>query len=153
MCSKNCQNLKKTILSHVFIILSQIELYKVVLVRSEILLVPGKYVSGKTVLEKTVRLFSLSMRFLVLLAKSVSSKKTRSFTVVNNLQPVSKILKLLYKFRGGFRGSGLVTCHPLFSDMTLQSQILVIESLFLTSVSKFIRKYYPTIFIHVLLLL
>ena len=43
--------------------------------------------------------------------------------------------------RGGFRGDDLVTCHPLFSDMTLQSQILVIESLFLTSVSKFIRKY------------
>ena len=43
--------------------------------------------------------------------------------------------------RGGFRGGDLVTCHPLFSDMTLQSQILVIESLFLTSVSKFIRKY------------
>ena len=42
---------------------------------------------------------------------------------------------------GGFRGGDLVTCHPLFSDMTLQSQILVIESLFLTSVSKFIRKY------------
>ena len=57
-------------------------------------------------------------------------------------------------FRGGFRGGDLVTCHPLFSDMTLQSQILVIESLFLTSVSKFIRKYLlPTIFIHVLLLL
>ena len=34
-----------------------------------------------------------------------------------------------------------MTCHPLFSDMTLQSQILVIESLFLTLVSKFIRKY------------
>ena len=34
-----------------FIILSQIELYKVVLVRSEILLLPGMYVSGKTVLE------------------------------------------------------------------------------------------------------
>ena len=33
------------------------------------------------------------------------------------------------------------TCHPLFSDITLQSQILVIESWFLTSVSKFIRKY------------
>ena len=44
-------------------------------------------------------------------------------------------------FRGGFRRGDLVTCHPLFSDMTLQSQILVIESLFLTSVSKFIRKY------------
>ena len=44
-------------------------------------------------------------------------------------------------FRGGFRGGDLVTCHPLFSDMTLQSQILVIESLFLTSVSKFMRKY------------
>ena len=43
--------------------------------------------------------------------------------------------------RGGFRGGDLVTYHPLFSDMTLQSQILVIESLFLTSVSKFIRKY------------
>ena len=43
--------------------------------------------------------------------------------------------------RGGFRGGDLVTCHPVFSDMTLQSQILVIESLFLTSVSKFIRKY------------
>ena len=39
------------------------------------------------------------------------------------------------------RGGDLVTCHSLFSDMTLQSQILVIESLFLTSVSKFIRKY------------
>ena len=34
-----------------------------------------------------------------------------------------------------------MNCHLLFSDMTLQSQILVIESLFLTSVSKFIRKY------------
>ena len=44
-------------------------------------------------------------------------------------------------FRGGFRGGDLVTCHPLFLDMTLQSQILVIESLFLTSVSKYIRKY------------
>ena len=43
--------------------------------------------------------------------------------------------------RGGFRGGDLVTCHPLFSNMTSQSQILVIESLFLTSVSKFIRKY------------
>ena len=43
--------------------------------------------------------------------------------------------------RGRFRGGDLVTCHPLFSDMTLQSQILVTESLFLTSVSKFIRKY------------
>ena len=43
--------------------------------------------------------------------------------------------------RGGFRGGDLVTCHPLFSDMTLQSQILVIEPLFLTSVSKFIWKY------------
>ena len=43
--------------------------------------------------------------------------------------------------RDGFRGGDLVTCHPLFTDMTLQSQILVIESLFLTSVSKFIRKY------------
>ena len=43
--------------------------------------------------------------------------------------------------RGGFRGGDLVTCHPLFSDMTLQSQILVIESLFLASVSRFIRKY------------
>ena len=42
---------------------------------------------------------------------------------------------------GGFRGGDLVTCHPLFSDMTLQRQILIIESLFLTSVSKFIRKY------------
>ena len=40
--------------------------------------------------------------------------------------------------RGEFRGGDLVTCHPLFSDMTLQSQILVIESLFLTLVSKFI---------------
>ena len=59
-----------------------------------------------------------------------------------------------YSTRGGFRGGDLVTCHPLFSDMTLQSQILIIESLFLTSVSKFIRKYLlPTIFIHVLLLL
>ena len=46
-----------------------------------------------------------------------------------------------YIHRGGFRGDDLVTCHPLFSDMTLQSQILVIESLFLTSISKFIRKY------------
>ena len=44
-------------------------------------------------------------------------------------------------FRGRFRGGDLVICHPLFSDMTLQNQILVIESLFLTSVSKFIRKY------------
>ena len=44
-------------------------------------------------------------------------------------------------FRGGFRGGDLVTCHPLFSYMTLQSQILVIESLFLTSVFKFMRKY------------
>ena len=43
--------------------------------------------------------------------------------------------------RGGFRGGDLVTCHPLFSDMTLQTQILVVESLFLTSVSKSIRKY------------
>ena len=34
-----------------------------------------------------------------------------------------------------------MTCHPLFSDMTLQSQILVTEPLFLTLVSKFIRKY------------
>ena len=34
-----------------------------------------------------------------------------------------------------------MTCHTLFSDMTLQSQILVIELLFLTLVSKFIRKY------------
>ena len=45
------------------------------------------------------------------------------------------------KNRGGFRGGDLVTCHPLFSDMTLQSQILVTEPLFLTLVSKFIRKY------------
>ena len=44
-------------------------------------------------------------------------------------------------YRGGFRGGDLVTCHSLFSDMTLQSEILVIESLFLTLVSKFIRKY------------
>ena len=43
--------------------------------------------------------------------------------------------------RGGFRRGDLVTCHPLFSDMTLQSQILVTEPLFLTSVSKSIRKY------------
>ena len=43
--------------------------------------------------------------------------------------------------RGGFRGGDVVTCHPLFSDMTLQSQILVTESLLLTSVAKFIRKY------------
>ena len=48
---------------------------------------------------------------------------------------------IMSRYRGGFRGGDLVTCHPLFSDMTLQSQILVIESLFLTSVSKFIRKY------------
>ena len=44
--------------------------------------------------------------------------------------------------RGGFRRGDLVTYHPLFSDRTLQSQILVIESLLLTSVSKFIRKYF-----------
>ena len=43
--------------------------------------------------------------------------------------------------RGGFRGGDLVACQPLFSDMTLQSQILVIDSLFLTLVSKYIRKY------------
>ena len=36
-------------------------------------------------------------------------------------------------FRGRFRGGDLVICHPLFSDMTLQNQILVIEPLFLTS--------------------
>ena len=59
----------------------------------------------------------------------------------------------LYLCRGGFRGGYLVTCHPLFSDRTLQSEILVMESLFLTLVSKFIRKYYPAIFIHVLHLL
>ena len=44
--------------------------------------------------------------------------------------------------RGRFRGGNLVTCHPFFWDMTLQSQILVTESLLLTSVSKFIRKYF-----------
>ena len=43
--------------------------------------------------------------------------------------------------RGGFRRGDLVTCHSLFSDMTLQSQILVTEQFFLTSVSKFFRKY------------
>ena len=47
----------------------------------------------------------------------------------------------MYISRGGFRGGDFVTCHPRFSDMTLQSQILVIESFLLTSVSKFIRKY------------
>ena len=36
--------------------------------------------------------------------------------------------------RHGFRGGDLVTYHPFFLDMTLQSQILVIESLFLFSV-------------------
>ena len=43
--------------------------------------------------------------------------------------------------KDGFRGGELMTCHPLFSNITLQSQILVTERFFLTSVSKFIRKY------------
>ena len=58
-----------------------------------------------------------------------------------SIQYVSSNESDKYNHRGGFRGGDLVTCHPLFSDMTLQSQILVIESLFLTSVSKYIRKY------------
>ena len=62
---------------------------------------------------------------------------------VSNLSTVNLrfLLNPLNACRDGFRGGDLVTCHPLFSEMTLQSQILVIESLFLTSVSKFIRKY------------
>ena len=55
-------------------------------------------------------------------------------------------LKFLYSLleRGGFRGGDLVTCHPLFSDMTLQNQILVIESLFLTSdLNLSENNYYP----------
>ena len=48
---------------------------------------------------------------------------------------------LIHLLRGGFKGGNTVTCHPIFSDMTLQSQILVVEPFFLW-ISKFIRKYF-----------
>ena len=61
--------------------------------------------------------------------------------IVNNMTYLLQCLQSNARNRGGFRGGHLVTCHLLFSDMTLQSQILVTEPFFLR-VSKFIRQYF-----------
>ena len=106
---KTAEICREAILSHFFIILSQIELEKVIfrrnefekviLVRSEILVLLIKSVSDKTELEKLSQKKSFLVRseILILLVKSVSNKTTRIFTVANNLQSFTKILKQLYK--------------------------------------------------------
>ena len=59
---------------------------------------------------------------------------------MNRVRTKSNVVKVFWD-RGGFSGGDLVTCHPLFSDMALQNQILVSEPCFLW-ISKFIRKYF-----------
>ena len=100
------------------------------------------FIFNKTLAHSEVLLLGVivknSIKFINDVAKDFVPCNT---LIVNNMTYLLQCLQSNARNRGGFRGGHLVTCHPLFSDMTLQSQILVTEPFFLR-LSKFVRKYF-----------
>ena len=87
----------------------------------------------------------LLLQFLQVLRPITADQKWKKINkwVRDFLSRKRKKIKNVYWPRCGFRGGDLVTCHPLFFAHDFTQPNFVTEPLFPTSVSKFIRKYYP----------